>query len=174
MLDFDGDGALTAADLELHRASLDASQRATGIAQILSGDLDGDGIVTRAEVTELVSSLFLQSIPAGQKPEMEARLREQIEAEVTKRMSPDLNGDGRIDGSEMLTLAKTAVARFPIKLNPMLAVARAFDQNQDGQTSLAEFLNEAERVFRQIDADGDGMISKQEIAEFRKQTTPPP
>src|SRR3954452_2457470 len=54
MLDFDGDGAVTAADIDLHHAALAADQRAGHIAQILSADLDGNGIVTRAEVRELV------------------------------------------------------------------------------------------------------------------------
>jgi hypothetical protein len=88
-------------------------------------------------------------------------------------MSADLTSTDALTAcAEMLAVAKTAVARFPIKIHPVAAAALAFDQNQDGQTSLGEFLIGAERVFRRIDVDADG-TSQQEIAAYRKQAAPP-
>jgi hypothetical protein len=55
-------------------------------------------------------------------------------------MSADLTStDASTGRAEMLAVAKTAVARFPIKIHPVAAAALAFDQNQDGQTSLGNF-----------------------------------
>jgi Ca2+-binding EF-hand superfamily protein len=173
MLDFDGDGAVTRADVDLHLAALAAELRASSIGQILLVDLDGDGIVTRDEVREFLGGFIPQS-PAGMDREAEARLRQQIEAEVAKRMRADLNSDGRITGAEMLAFAKIERGRQPLSINPMVAAALALDQDRDRRTTLAEFLGAAERVFRRIDADQDGTISTDEIADYRKQAVPPP
>src|SRR5262249_10919754 len=148
MLDYDGDGAVTMTDVDLHRLALAADRRAGSIMQLLSADLNGDGALTRDGVREFVGGGSLQLMSLGQTSENEARLGQQIEAEVDKRMRADLNGDGRIDGAEILAFAKAELARAPVNLNPMILAALALDQDGDGRTVLAEFLTAVERVFR--------------------------
>jgi hypothetical protein len=45
--DLDRDGAITSADRERSRQTFMAAQRPNFVTQILSADLDGDGVVTR-------------------------------------------------------------------------------------------------------------------------------
>ena len=117
-LDFDGDGAVTPADLEHHRIYLAANRRAMIISTIIPADLDGDGIVTREEVMRYVGGQWLSP---GQSAEADAARRPQTEAEIARHMRPDLNGDGRIDGGEMLIFAKEQLARETLSLDPTIA-----------------------------------------------------
>jgi hypothetical protein len=76
---------------------------------------------------------------------------------------------GRIDGAEMLAHAKALLASHPVGSDPMATALLGLDQDRDGRTTLAEYFSAAERIFRRIDADADGTISAEEIADFRKQ-----
>jgi hypothetical protein len=81
-------------------------------------------------------------------------------------MRADGNGDGRMDLREILEFARTQpLPGSPpeIAFRPVLSL----DENGDGATDNAEFDRAAERMFRSVDTDRDGLLSPQEADAFR-------
>lgn len=154
-LDADDDGTITKADMDFEAARRAADARANAIQHILRFDFDGDGVVTHAEVGQmLIQSLSLSPLgmhlPAGFEAQREVAIRQQMQA--------DRNGDGRIDGAEMMAFAEAQ----PVRPNPpslpddVLPVAEA------------DFLRAAEGLFRSADANADGTLSQAEVQAIRK------
>jgi Ca2+-binding EF-hand superfamily protein len=163
-MDTDGDGAITAADQELDRAGASAGNRAMFVKNILQFDLDGDGVVTRAEVADAFDAKLAMMPVDRSRPDF----KQQFDAQVARQMLADSNGDGRIDGPEMLAFARQTASAGPAYTNGMIAAALSFDDDGDGKTTEAELLKGAESFFRRIDTDGDGTISGEESQAFRR------
>jgi Ca2+-binding EF-hand superfamily protein len=165
-LDADGDGAVTKADANRQGEQGAAAYRADIIGKILLFDLNADGTITLDEAREAqMLSMLRQGIrfAAAQSDSM----KKMIDAAVAKTMQADLNGDGRIDGAEMLAFARQHTAAG-MQMSPPMAAALYVDGDGDGRTTLAEFLKSAEAFFRKIDAGGDDVISTEELAAYRK------
>jgi Ca2+-binding EF-hand superfamily protein len=165
--DVDGDGEITDADLKLQRQIREAGARATALNSLLQFDFDGDGVITRAEAETFIAGslpMILFSQNAGQ---VSAAERQQLQAAVDQAMTPDTNGDGRIDSAEMLAYGEKRAIRYDG--NPLQWVALTLDENKDGRVALDEYLKAAEAAFHKVDSDGDGVLSKEEIDAFRKQ-----
>jgi Ca2+-binding EF-hand superfamily protein len=166
-LDFDHDGVLTTADREGFLVRAAASARAISIQQIIEADLDGDGVVTREEVVKAATAR------AGHAPsEGEALRRKRIDDAVAERMKADLDGNGVIDPAEMIAYAKQSAALM--RPNPNVDLEAALSLAVDGKTTLAAYEEAAERVFRVVDTDGDGLVSKEEFEAYRRRATPRP
>jgi len=163
-MDMDGDGAITAADQDLDRARASAGNRAMTVKNILQFDLDGDGVVTRAEVADAFDAKLAMMPVDRSRPEF----KQQFDTQIASQMVADMNGDGRIDGPEMLAFARQTVAAGSAYTSGMIAVALALDDDGDGKTTEAELLKGAESFFRRIDTDGDGTISREESQAFRR------
>jgi Ca2+-binding EF-hand superfamily protein len=161
-LDPDGDGTVTQADADFDRAREAAVHRAAAISNILQTDLNGDGIVTREEVRQtLETRMAMFPVIDQSRP----GFREQLDAEIAKLMQPDRNGDGRIDGAEMLAFAKQRLATGTAPATAMIAALAA---HPEGPFIEARFLAAAEAIFRKVDADGDGTVSREEIEAARR------
>jgi hypothetical protein len=161
-MDANVDAVVSAADLEPHRRDDAALRRSQSIGGLLRLDLDGDGIVTRAEVVE------------GETRQVRARTREnpklgadelsilrRIDRTVNTAMNADLNKDGRIDWTEMQAFGRQSrISSIPPYQYRMIM---AVDENGDVAVTTEEFERAAERVFRLIDSDKDGVLSKEEF-----------
>ena len=75
----------------------------------------------------------------------------------------DRNGDGYLsrDDAPRLRRARQAMNE---RLDEM---TRQFDVNRDGRVSRDEFVNGPARIFDLADANGDGVIDREELAAFR-------
>ena len=169
--DADGDGAITDADLKLHRQIHEAGARAMALHTLLQCDFDGDGVVTRAEIEQFfVGNPAVALLSSGR--EITDADRQQLKVTIDKLMEPDTNGDGRIDSAEMLAYGEKRAIRY--SGNPLLWVSLTLDENKDGGVTLDEYLKAAESAFHKVDSNGDGVQSKEEIDAFRKQQIRPP
>lgn len=72
----------------------------------------------------------------------------------------DADGDGAITGQEMAVLSRGPMASMGGgQLRRMIAQS---DSSNDGRVSREELVAGAERMFRRLDADGDGVLSESE------------
>lgn len=165
-LDIDGDGFLTAGDHELKMAMQTARNRASEFGNMLAYDLDGDGIVTREEVTRVVRASTAQSAmidPRPRRPSAEER-EAMVVAQVEEIMKADRNGDGRISSDEARAAIqeKGADRRASIGSPDPTRQLLTLDGDGDGRLSSAEFDAAVNRVFTALDGDGDGTVSAEE------------
>jgi hypothetical protein len=140
-------GSLTQADVDLQRAKDRAEMRANMVAQVLRSDLNGDGIVTRAEA-------LASARPGEGSPRTVDSLFDRF----------DLNGDGSISLAEITEVA--AVTTGNGYQTPRLEALLALDPNHDGRLTAEELTALGRRAFAEIDTDGDGIISPAEYAAY--------
>jgi Ca2+-binding EF-hand superfamily protein len=170
--DVNSDAVVSNADLEQQRILNAASDRAHAIRELLRYDLDGDGVVTRAEVVQVETQR--KRLEAREDPRLpgilphEAQILQRIDQAADSTMRADLNKDGRIDWLEMLAFAKQASIGSIASYEPTYRMIMSFDEDGDGAVTIDEFDRAAERVFRAIDVDKDGTLSKEEIDAFRR------
>jgi Ca2+-binding EF-hand superfamily protein len=170
--DVDGDGAVTDADLKLQRQINEAGARAMALPTLLQLDLNGDGVITREEVEAFFTGNLIVALFAQKSGELSAVERQKLQAGVDQAMAPDTNLDGRIDAAEMLVYAEKRAIRY--SGNPLQWVVLTLDENKDGRVTLDEYLKTAEAAFHKVDSNGDGILSKDEIDAFRKQSMQAP
>ena len=140
----------TRADIELARDGARAQARAAAVSQIVALDLNGDGVVERAEAMAAVAT----------------RASDQIkETRAETAMKLDLDGDGKLSPEEIL------------KARPTAGRDAAFDKAGDlyldlmGQSSTLRAIDMtrmAERAFDTVDLDGDTLLSPEERTAFRQ------
>ncbi|WP_187360091.1 XopAW family type III secretion system calcium-binding effector [Chitinolyticbacter meiyuanensis] len=135
-------------------------------------DADADGGLTLDE--------FSVGKPDDVSTEQRAALFEQLDA----------NGDGVIDSDENDAAIKQMESQFqqaalqfrsqPPSLSEMLS---GLDEDDDGAISLSEFQaggpkdadsTQSEAFFNALDADGDGVLSSDEVAQADEQAPAPP
>ncbi|TMJ94269.1 MAG: hypothetical protein E6G74_23205 [Alphaproteobacteria bacterium] len=175
--DLNVDDVVSNADLEQYLSQAAASSRASAIGELLRYDLDGDGVVTRAEVVQRETqrvrfetrenpALATRGIPSLAKDEL--WIPQRIDDRADFRMRADLNKDGRIDWPEMLAFAKP-YPQYPIyrQDEPIYRMIMSFDEDGDGAVTIEEFEQAAKRVFHFMDVNKDGTLSKNEIDAFR-------
>jgi hypothetical protein len=129
-------------DVALARAVEGARARAAAVSEVLAHDLDGDLIVTQAEML---------------------RLREGEEP-GRSRMAEALLERFDTDGDDRITIAEAAAGAAPPRGGAGLDALLALDPNGDGRVTAAELGKRAERAFALVDRDGDGTLSPKEFA----------
>jgi Ca2+-binding EF-hand superfamily protein len=173
VLDADGDGKLSRADIELQRSVANALSRSGAFARIFRFDLDGDGVVTADEVRRVVRHerrLVQPSTPAmrpGEPPE------DPVEAQVRAEMRPDVDGDGRITFAEALMSTQQVPLRGDPHITNIESRIAFYDLDGDGIVTLPEMETAAGKLFAIVDADGDGKLSREELAAHRQRLNEP-
>jgi hypothetical protein len=166
-----GERGVTAEGVEDLRRIDMAQRRAHASAQILNYDLNGDGIVTKDEITAAMQPRARQMINANGVPlePTALQVRLQLDKLVSDALKPDRDGDGIISAEEIQQEAQrqaqeagTAWQQYVARLVPM-----TLDADGDGAVSLAEYESAVREQFDSIDKDRDGRLSAAEFDQFR-------
>jgi Ca2+-binding EF-hand superfamily protein len=138
-----------------------ANYRAMFIAQLLPADLNGDGVITEDEVRRWWT---YRVYFGGAKPAAGKTLQETIDDKIREMMAFDTNHDGRITFAELQQKALS----LPYPIGGLL-VFQLLTIAPDEKTVLtrADFETAVEKLFRDVDADGDGVVSADELRNYR-------
>jgi Ca2+-binding EF-hand superfamily protein len=150
-----------------------AQWRSQVISQILVYDLDGNGNVTKEEITTAMEPRARQMINANgvQLEPSPQQVRLQLEKLVSDALKPDANRDGVITAAEIEQEAQKQAQQTSISWQQGFAsqlVPMTLDSNGDGAVSLAEYEAAVREQFDAIDQDRDGRISADETAAVSK------
>jgi Ca2+-binding EF-hand superfamily protein len=186
--DTNRDGFLDAAELAALKPQGHGKGPGQGAAKL---DKDGDGKLTKAEAPPRMQQRFdeldvnkdgvldqqeLQAARAshgGGGGGMIARLDKNGDGKVTKDEAPapmqqhfdalDANKDGAIDQQELQAAHAARGAQGPRGPGRMAHL----DADKDGKVSQAEFVAGVQQWFSRMDADGDGVVTRQELRSKR-------
>ncbi|MES2197539.1 MAG: EF-hand domain-containing protein [Pseudomonadota bacterium] len=159
-LDADLDGTITQRDVDLH-ALMEAVMLRTFASQfVMRYDLDGDGTVTEDEIRRAVR-YYLRSGRSGP---------EKIDDTVRSIMALDTDKDGKVSVSEAGKFASPEMKRnlgFPGEAGRARR-ALTLESGTKGEISRQDHAAAGEALFRKIDADHDGKISRGELDDYRR------
>jgi len=149
-----------------------AQQRSQVIAQILRYDLDGDGNVTKDEITAVMQPRARQMIQINgvQLEPTPQQVRLQLDRLVSDALKPDTDGDGVITAAEIAQEAQKLADQASLgwQQNATQFIPMTLDADGDGAVSLAEYEAAMREQFDAIDQDRDGRVSAGEFADFGK------
>ena len=150
-----------------------AQRRSQAMAQILVYDLDGDGTVTKDEITAAMQPRAGQMLNANgvQLEPTHQQVRLQLDKLVADALKPDADHDGIITATEIMQEGQQQAEQASISWRQGWAsqlVPMTLDSNGDGTVSLAEYEAAIREQFDTIDQDRDGRISPAEAAEFAR------
>ena len=169
-VDADSDGQITQRDVDLHTLMEGIQARTQAISMVMRYDLDGDGFVTEDEIRRGMSYDLRSQLGLATKlgkPELPSPdyAVKQIDNMVRTILALDDNKDGKVGVAE--------AGKFNARgrgQNGSAVRARQFlslDEASKGTLTLAEYQAAGEALFRQIDTDRDGVISQQEMTDYR-------
>lgn len=159
-------GAITESDLKRRAARGAASDRGARMARWLGYDLNGDGVVDRAELEDVLRPQAMRPIRmAGVEISPTKEQVQTILDNLVKRTRlPDPNGDGVSTLDEMYEAARNQVATQPRRRVRVDAFDRSpLDLDGDGATEWVEVDAAFVAAVELIDTNRDDMIDQGEI-----------
>lgn len=159
--DLQGAG-ITTAVREALQTLPEAQQRGRLLGEALAFDLDGDGRVTRHELTLALGGRVRRYIHANgvrMKP-TEAQVAAQLDKLIGEKMAADSDGDGVLTLDELIRHAKAEGRKATYAAGRL--VPQEFDKDKDGTVTRAEFLAVVDRLLARIDANADGSLDLSE------------
>jgi Ca2+-binding EF-hand superfamily protein len=174
MIDADSDGEITQRDIDLHTVMEGVQLRTQAIQMVMRYDLDGDGFVTEDEIRRAMNyDLRTQLGLAANNGRNKAQLpmvdvyAQQVDTMVRNIMALDADKDGKVSLAES---AKFGANNRGRGANGQAARARqllTMEGSSNGVLTLASYQAAGEALFRQIDTDKDGVVSQQEMTDYR-------
>jgi Ca2+-binding EF-hand superfamily protein len=172
--DADGDGKITQRDIDLHTLMGDVSARNEALRRVLRYDLDGDGFVTEDEVRRIATydaraqiAIFGEDKSSNPKPSAAEIVARQIDVTVRSTMALDTDKDGKVSLAEGGKVERSDRSRGPNSLAERARQLLKLDGVVNGELTLAAFQAAVEALFRQVDTDKNGVISQQELTDYR-------
>ena len=161
---------VTAQGIDNLRRIAAAQQRSRAMEQILAYDLDGDGAVTRDEITAVMQPRARQMIHVNgvQLEPTQQQVRLQLDKLVADVLKADVDGNGVITAAEIAQDAQQQTDQASSGWRQGATsqyVPMTLDRDGDGAVSLAEYEAAMREQFDAIDRDRDGVISAAEIAD---------
>jgi Ca2+-binding EF-hand superfamily protein len=163
MADADANGEISEADGVLLAQIAAASFRTMYFVQLFQADLDGDGVVTEDELRRW---LTYGHHSTGAQPAAGKTVEQTIEDQIRQIMVADYDHDGRITFAEALRYANSLPNMGELRqvaVRQLLALAPP----RKPTLSLADLEAAAEKLFQAVDANGDGVVSADELRAYR-------
>jgi Ca2+-binding EF-hand superfamily protein len=163
--DSDGDGEISEADDALAVQLARATFRAMYLSDLMRADLDGDGVVTEQELRTTLRhdyNVDALAVPEGSTAE------QQIDDTIRHFMAADADHDGRISFDEARNYAGSEQGFQALGATGAGNTRQLLAFRPEGKAvlTLADLDAAAEKLFRDADADGDGVISADELKPF--------
>jgi len=165
MADADADGEISQSDAVLLVQIRSALWRSTILAQFLPADLNGDGVVTE---DELRSYLRYGHYSSEARPAAGKTVDETIEDQIRQIMAADADHDGRITFAEELNYANSLPNPGAFAANSVYQLMALAPEGKSVLTR-ADFEAAVEKLFHEVDADGNGTVSVDELKNYRAQ-----
>ncbi|TYC68832.1 hypothetical protein EH183_38990 [Streptomyces sp. CB01881] len=143
-------------------------------------DVDGDGVIEQVDIDQLVQEMLARAGAFPGSPDWRRVTDLGNRMWQALRSAADADGDGRVTAREFVAAYRRPEFLDQVAIPFELAVLEAADADNDGMISVAEWLTwqqakgipliDALQEFQQIDADGDGVLTREECAQHVKQS----
>jgi Ca2+-binding EF-hand superfamily protein len=163
MVDADANGEISEPDAVLLGQIRSAMFRAVYLVQFFQADLDGDGVVTEDELRRWFKYGFYSK---EVRPAPGKTVDETIEDKVHENMVADADHDGRVTFAEALSYANSLPDIGALAAGGFHQLMALVPEGKSVLTK--EDLDAvAEKLFHDVDSNGDGTVSADELKNYR-------